>query len=175
MRTGHLCLLAALSFTSLQAASAQPQAQTAELKVLDRVEGKWRFEWEAKPTESDPKGSKGRGTSTNEWILDGWFQQHKGKVGDDGPEILEIWTYDEQAGMYRAWGFMGSGGARYEGTGIWDEKSSTFTYRGKGPGDVTFVSTWRFIDNDHREATRIATDLTGKVVQDAFFKLTRQK
>ena len=57
----------------------------------------------------------------------------------------------------------------------WDEKSSTLTYKGKGPRDVTFVSTWRFIDNDNREATRIATDAAGKVVQDTLFKLTRQK
>src|SRR5262249_42870250 len=82
MRAAQLFLLAALSFTSLESASAQPPAKPAELKVLDRVEGNWRFEWESKPTELDSKGSKGSGTSTNEWILDGWFQQHKGKVGD---------------------------------------------------------------------------------------------
>ena len=175
MRAAQLFLLTALSFTSLETASAQPPAKPAELKVLDRVEGKWRFEWESKPTELDPKGSKGSGTSTNEWILDGWFQQHKGKVGDGGPEILEIWTYDQQTKTYRAWGFIGPGGGRYEGTGTWDEKSSTLTYKGKGPGDVTFVSTWRFIDNDTREATRIARDAAGRLVQDARFKLARQK
>ena len=48
-------------------------------------------------------------------------------------------------------------------------------YKGKGPGDVTFESTWRFIDNDNREATRIARDAAGKVVQDTLFKMTRQK
>src|SRR6516165_9734363 len=62
---------------------AQPVKQ-AELKVLDRLAGKWRYEWESQPTEGEPKGSKGTGTSTNEWILDGWFQQHKGK-GDNPP------------------------------------------------------------------------------------------
>src|SRR5262245_39379560 len=174
MRAAQLFLFAALSFTPLETASAQPPAKPAELKVLDRVEGKWRFEWESKPTELDPKGSKGSGTSTNEWILDGWFQQHKGKV-DGGPEILEIWTYDQQTKTYRAWGFFGLGGGRYEGIATWDEKSSTLTYKGKGPGEVTFVSTWRFIDNDNREATRLATDPAGKVVQDSLFKLTRQK
>src|SRR5215468_6962950 len=175
MRAARLVLSVGLFFTAFETASAQPPAKPAELKFLDRVEGKWRFEWTSKPTESDPKGSKGSGTSTNEWILDGWFQQHKGKVADGGPEILEIWTYDQQTKTYRAWGFIGPGGGRYEGTGTWDEKSSTLTYKGKGPGDLTFVSTWRFIDNDNREATRLATDPAGKVVQDTLFKLTRQK
>src|SRR5262249_8615688 len=83
MRAALLFLLAALVFPSLETASAQPPAKPAELKVLDRLDGKWRYEWESKPTEQDPKGSKGSGTSTNEWILDGWFQQRKGKA-DDG-------------------------------------------------------------------------------------------
>src|SRR6516162_4696593 len=123
----------------------------------------------------DPKGIKGSGTSTNEWILDGWFQQRKGK-GDDGRhEILEVWTYDADTKTYRAWGFMTPGANHYEGTGTWDEKANTLSYKGKGPGDVSFVSTMRFIDKDNCEATRVARDAAGKVVQDARFKLTRQK
>src|SRR5262249_51102268 len=101
-------------------------------------------------TEGEPKGSKGSGTSTNEWILDGWFQQHKGK-GDNPPhEILEIWTYDAHTKTYRAWGFMAPGANHYESAGTWDEKTKTLTYKGKGPGDVTFVSTMSFIDEDNR-------------------------
>ena len=175
MRATQLFLLAALFFTLLETASAQPPAKPAELKVLDRLAGKWRYEWESKPTEGDPKGSKGSGTSTNEWILDGWFQQHKGK-GDDPPhEILEIWTYDQHTKTYRAWGFMAPGANHYEASGTWDEKSNTLSYQGKGPGGVTTVSTMRFIDQDNRVGTRVATDAAGKVVQDTRFKLTRQK
>jgi hypothetical protein len=158
--------------------ASREEAQTvkpAELKVLDRLDGKWRYEWESKPTEGDPKGSKGTGTSANEWTLDGWFQQRKGK-GDNPPhEIVEIWTYDVQTKTYRAWGFMAPGANHYEGTGTWDEKSNTLSYKGKGPGDVTFASTMRFIDKDNWEATRVARDAAGKLVQDTRFKLTRQK
>jgi hypothetical protein len=175
MRAAQLFLLAALFFTSLETASAQPPAKPAELKVLDRLTSKWRYEWESKPTARDPKGSKGTGTSTNKWILDGWFQQRKGK-GDDGRhEILEVWTYDGHTKTYRAWGFMAPGANHYEGTGTWDEKSNTLNYKGKGPGDVTFVSTMRCIDKDNWEATRVARDAAGKLVQDTRFKLTRQK
>ena len=175
MHAAQLFLLAALFFTSLETASAQPPAKPAEFKVLDRLAGKWRYEWESKPTEGDPKGSKGTGTSANEWTLDGWFQQRKGK-GDNPPhEIVEIWTYDVQTKTYRAWGFMAPGANHYEGTGTWDEKSNTLSYKGKGPGDVTFASTMRFIDKDNWEATRVARDAAGKIVQDTRFKLTRQK
>jgi hypothetical protein len=145
------------------------------LEVLDRLAGKWRYEWESKPTDADPKGSKGSGTSINEWILDGWFQQHKGK-GDAPPhQILEVWTYDERTKTYRAWGFMAPGANHYEAAAAWDEKAQTLTYEGKGPGDVTTVSTMRFIDEDNRVGTRVAKDAKGKIVQDTLFKLTRQK
>jgi hypothetical protein len=175
MHAAQLFLLAALFFTSRETVSAQPPAKPAELKVLDRSTGKWRYEWESKPTEGNPKGSKGAGMSTNEWSLDGWFQQRKGKADDGGHEILEIWTYDAATKTYQAWGFMAPGANHYEGTGTWDETSNTLNYKGKGPGDVTFVSTMRFIDDDNAEATRVAKDATGKIVQDVRFKMTRQK
>ena len=63
-------LLAALFFTSLETASAQPPAKPAELKVLDKLVGTWRYEWESKPTELEPKGSKGSGTSINTRVLE---------------------------------------------------------------------------------------------------------
>src|SRR5262245_42849009 len=175
MRITWLFLFTALSLISLEAASTQQPAKPAELRVLDRLIGKWRYEWESKPTEGEPKGSKGAGTTTNEWMLDGWFQQHKGKAEDGSHEILEIWTYDAPTKTYRAWGFMAPGANYYEAICAWDEESNTLSYSGKGPGDVTTVSTMRFIDNDNRVGTRVATDATGKVVQDTVFKLTRQK
>jgi Protein of unknown function (DUF1579) len=156
-------------------AGAVKPVKPIEFKVLDRLAGKWRYEWESKPTEAEPTGSKGTGTSTNEWILDGWFQQHNGK-GDNPPhEILEVWTYDAHTKTYRAWGFMAPGANHYEATATWDEKTDTLTYTGKGPGDVTTVSTMRFIDKDNRVGTRAAKNAAGKLVQDTRFKLTRQK
>jgi hypothetical protein len=175
MRAAQLFRLATLFFVSLGTASAQPPARPAEFKVLDRLAGKWRYEWESKPTELEPNGGKGSGTSTNEWVLDGWFQQHKGK-GDDPPhEILEVWTYDPRTKTYRAWGFMAPGAGHYEAIATWDEESQTLTYKGTGPGDVTSVSTMRFIDNNNRVGTRVAKDATGRIVQDTLFKLTREE
>ena len=70
---------------------------------------------------------------------------------------------------------MAPGANHYEATGTWDEKSSTLTYKGKGPGDVTTVSTMRFIDKDNRVGTRVAKNAAGKLVQDTRFKLTRER
>ena len=70
---------------------------------------------------------------------------------------------------------MAPGANQYESTGIWDEKTKTLTYHGKGPGEVTTVSTMRFIDQDNRVGTRVAKDAGGKIVEDTLFKLTRQK
>jgi len=173
-------LLAAQRSPEASTADAAPREEAqpvkpAELKVLDRLAGKWRYEWESQPTEGEPKGSKGSGTSTNEWVLDGWFQQHKGK-GDNPPhEILEVWTYDAHTKTYRAWGFMAPGANHYESAGTWDEKTNTLTYKGKGPGDVTFESTMHFIDEDNRVGTRVAKSAAGKSVQDTRLNLTRQK
>jgi hypothetical protein len=167
-------LLAAKQSSKGEAGAAKP-AKPAGFKVLDRLVGKWRYEWESKPTERAPKGSKGTGTSTNEWILDGWFQQHKGKGEDGGHEIIEVWTYDEHTKTYRAWGFMAPGANHYEATATWDEKSSTLTYKGTGPGDVTTLSTMRFIDKDNRVGSRVAKDAAGKIVESTRFKLTRLK
>ena len=175
MRAVQLFLLAALFFTSLGTASAQPPQKPAELKVLDRLAGEWRYEWESQPTETEPNGGRGAGTSINEWILDGWFQQHRGKGENPRHEILEVWTYDPHTKTYRAWGYMAPGAMHYEAAGTWDEASKTLTYKGKGPGDVTTESTMRFIDHDNRIGTRVAKDAAGKVIQDTRFKLTRQK
>jgi hypothetical protein len=49
VRAALLVLLAALFFTSLETASAQPPAKPAELKVFDRLDGKWRYEWRTEP------------------------------------------------------------------------------------------------------------------------------
>lgn len=175
MRATYLFLLALPFFSSLQTASTQPPVKPAELKVLDKLLGNWRYEWESKPTEGETRGSKGAGTTTNEWMLGGWFQQHRGKADDGSHEILEIWTYDASSKSYRAWGFMAPGANCYEAICTWDESSNTLTYKGKGPGDVTTVSTMRFLDQDNRVGTRVATNAMGKVVQDTVFKLTRQK
>jgi hypothetical protein len=63
-------LLAAQRSPEASTAGAAPREEArpvkpAELKVLDRLAGKWRYEWESQPTEGEPKGSKGSGTSTN--------------------------------------------------------------------------------------------------------------
>jgi hypothetical protein len=90
-----------------------------QVKHLERNSDADRGIPESKPAEWEPKGSKGTGATTNEWILGGWSQQHKGKADDGRHEILEVWTYDRHRKMYRGWGFITPGGDHFEATGAW--------------------------------------------------------
>jgi hypothetical protein len=164
---------AALVFTSGGGIEAQAPDKPPELKVLDRFIGKWKFEMVLKPAEWTPKEIKRTGTSVNEWVLDGWFQQHKVKT-DGGTESIEMLTYDPRMKTYRTW-FFGSDSFANEVTGAWDEKAKIFASKGNMGNGVTTVETMRFIDDDNREGQLIAKDAAGKTVLDIRVKLTRQK
>src|SRR4051794_25718281 len=83
-------------------AFSQGPAKPPELKILDRYIGKWKFEIVHKPAEWNPKEARVTGTSTNEWVLDGWFQHHRVK-DDQGTEGIDIMTYDPRKRTYRSW------------------------------------------------------------------------
>jgi len=179
MVTSHRFLLAAglLICASLALAvpphgSAQPPAKPPELKVLERFIGKWKFEMIAKRAESTPKETRYSGVSTNEWVLDGWFQHHKVKH-DAGAEGIDILTYDQRKKAYRSWSFD-SFGFSTELSGDWDEKTQTLTTKGDLGDDATVVSAMKFLDKDNREIHYVAKDKTGKVFLDIRGKLTRQ-
>lgn len=160
-------------FASPCHSSAQPPAKPPELKVLERFIGKWKIETISKPAEWTPKEERFTGTSTNEWVLDGWFQHHKVK-DDQGTEGIELLTFDPRMKTYRYWSFF-SNGLIKEMTGEWDEKSKTFTTKADIGNGITVVGKMHFIDSDNRESTVVAKDAAGKVYLDLRGKLTRQK
>ena len=162
-------LTLALSHSSVL---AQAPAKPAELKVLERYIGKWKFEATARVAEWNPKETKYSGTSSNEWVLDGRFQHHKVKF-DDGTEGIDIMTYDADKKAYRNWSFR-STGFTSETAGEWDEKSKTMTMK-EMVGEVTIVTSMRFVDNDNREMTVVARDAAGKLYIDTHGKLSRTK
>jgi hypothetical protein len=168
---GLICLT--LVFASSHKAFSQPPAKPPELKGLDRYIGKWKFEIIHKPAAWTPKEVRVTGTSTNEWVLDGWFQHHKVK-DDQGNEGIDIMTYDPRKRAYRSWHYSSLGYAT-EMTGTWDEKTKTFTVKGDFGDGITAIATMRFLDNDNRESTLIAKDATGKIYLDSRGKLTREK
>jgi hypothetical protein len=175
MSSGRLLLLAGAIFASLGQGSgfAQPPAKPPELKVLDRYLGTWKIEGVLKPAEWTPKERRVTATTTNEWVLNGWFQYHKVKDGD-GNESIDILTYDPHKKTHRIWSFF-SDGFSVEETGTWDDASKTLTSKADLGEGITVVSTMRFVDNDNRELTRVARDAKGKVYLDIRSKLTRQK
>ena len=153
--------------------SAQAEAKPPELKVLEKFVGKWKYEYVSKPAAWTPKEVRGAGKTTNEWVLDGRFQQHRSK-DVDGTEGIEVLTYDPRQKAFRIWGFF-SDGLIKEMTGEWDEKSQTFTAKQNIGNDITVVWKMRFIDNANREGTLVAKDGAGKIYFDGRAKLTRQK
>jgi hypothetical protein len=165
-------ICAGFVFTLSDEGGAQPPAKPAELKVLERFIGKWKFEMIAKPAEWTPKEMRTVGTTTNEWVLDGWFQHHK--VKDDQGERIDVMTYDPRKKTYRSWSFDSNGYAN-EMTGDWDEKSKTLTTQGDFGNGITAVAKMLFIDNDNREVNLVAKDVKGKIYLDIRGKLSRQK
>ncbi len=156
-----------------QEALSQPPAKPPELKVLDRYVGNWKFETVHKPAAWSPKEVRISGTSTNQWVLGGWFQHHKVK-DDQGGEGIDIMTYDPRKRAFRSWHYS-SQGYSSEMIGAWNEKTKTLTAKGDFGDGITAIATMRFIDNDNRESTLIAKDGAGKIYLDVRGKLTRQK
>jgi hypothetical protein len=126
-----------------------------------------------KPAEWNPKESRVTGTTTNEWVLDGWFQQHRTKM-DDGYVSIEIWTYDADKKTYRTWAFL-KGGISYEMTGNWDERSNTLTCKADLQNEITATLKMHSLDDDNREFSFVAKDAKGKIYLNTAGKLIRKK
>ena len=165
-------ILIAVSLALPHEGAGQSPPKPPELKVLERYIGTWKYEFVSKAAEWNPKEFRYSGTTTNTWILDGHFQQHKSKH-DTGEEGVDILTYDVRTKTYRMWSFD-SAGFSNEFTGVWDENSKTLTSKCDIGDGIVIVLTMRFIDQDHRELKSVAKDGNGKVYIDIQGKLTRQ-
>jgi hypothetical protein len=163
---------AALAVVFPGAVLPQAPEKPPELKILERYIGKWKFEMTSRVAEWTPKEIQYSGTSTNEWVLDGRFQQHKVKH-DQGVEGIDILTYDPRKKAFRFWSFD-SFGISNEMTGVWDEKKQTLTMKGDVAEGITVVAVMQFRDADNREITYVAKDAAGKIYLDIRGKMTRQ-
>jgi hypothetical protein len=164
----------AVGFGLILLGGASAQEQAPELKVLDRWVGTWKTEAINKPAEWNPKETKIAGTVTGKWILGSKFVEESWSSQAGGSEHRFLWSYDPQRKMYRNW-FFGSDGTTGEGTGTWDEKTNTMTWKTEpGPG-LTGNATCRFLDADTYEWTYIIRDGAGKAYLDMKGKHTRVK
>jgi hypothetical protein len=152
--------------------SESPEAKPPELKILERLIGKWDWETVSKPAEWTPKEVRSKGTLTREWVLGSRFVQEKGGDADNPSQCM--FTYDAQKKAYRFWLFD-SKGTTLELTGQWDDASKTFSWKGDVGNGITTSGPMRFLDDDTIEWQAIAKDKDGKVYHQMEGKLKRKK
>ncbi len=158
-------------FAAAVAHAAEPE-KPAELKVLDRLVGKWDSESVSKVAEWTPKEGRAKGVLTREWVLDGRYVQETSKQSDG--DAMVMFTYDTSKRAYRWWMFN-SHGNNIDMAGQWNEKTQTLTCTSELGNGLTNISTIHFLDADTHKWTAIVKDGQGKVFFDAGGTCTRRK
>ena len=139
-----------------------PPGDMEHLKVLDRFVGSFRSESVERQANGDEK--KSTGTSVTKWSLQGRYVESRGTDSDGKQESLGLWTYDSDAGVYKAWYFLPISPKPIPLTFRWNESTKTFTGKGDSGNGITVQMTIRFIDNDRSEWTATLKDASGNVV-----------
>ncbi len=153
-------LLAALLLASCHVAR-QPDARQPELVRLDMLVGHWESSHETR-VEGSEEVTYVTSTVHARWELDGNFVVARatyriGGIGGDETRVKTLFTWDDQAGVYRTWAFDTHGNAstgtmRFDAaTRTWhmkqESRNRVTDARGKGHG------TMHYEDDDHKTFT----------------------
>jgi hypothetical protein len=162
-----------------QEAEQQPAFQIpqkpvpAEMKVLERLAGKWKTHSTNKVTEWNPAESENTGRATGRLILGGHYLLLENYAGGDQPYGITIYTYDSEKQSFRSWIFDALGN-HVQATGYWDEATKTLRFVPvRKPDSNAF--TFRFTDSDRLEYTIVGRDERGKLLIDVAGTWTRQE
>lgn len=174
MKPSLICVaIQSLLFVATVAPAAEPDtSKPAELKVLERLVGKWDSESVSRVAEWTPKEGRAKGILTREWVLNGRYVQETSKQSDT--DAIVMFTYDTAMKAYRWWLFN-SEGNNFDTSGQWDEKTQTLTCKSELGNGLTNTSTIHFLDADTHKWTAIVKDGKGKIFFDAAGTCTRQK
>ena len=150
--------------------SKERSSNPPELKVLEKLVGKWTHEGVNKVAVWTPEEVRLETTSTRMWILNGKC------VLEAKPDAMLIHTFSENEKAYKFWHFNANGYV-HEFTGEWDENTQTFTWKSDLDGNkiVSSVLKQVFNDDDSHEWSAIATDKQGKVYHHMEGKSKRSK
>ena len=145
-------------------AIAKPALESAEIEVLNKWLGIWKFRTTLKPAAWSLKAKELSGTSKVVWILDKKFQEVSSQ--SDEHEIREIHHYDAPSDKYHKWAFTSDGGSSFW-IGSWDEESSTmeWVYIDFGFG-ITGKIVDRFTSGVKYESALVMKDGKGNVLLD---------
>jgi hypothetical protein len=143
---------------------AKPALESAEIEVLNKWLGIWKFHTTLKPAAWSLKAKELSGTSKVVWILDKQFQEISSQ--SDEHETREIHRYDAPSNKYHKWTFTSDGGTSFW-IGSWDEESSTMEwgYIDFGLG-ITGKIVDRFTSGVKYESTLVMKDGKGNVLLD---------
>ncbi len=92
--------VAVLIFGGMSAKAQTPKSP--ELKVLDRLLGSWRSESVVRRADAEKKRTA---TLVTKWSLQGQYIESRTTDSDGKQRSLSLWTYDSDAGVYKAWFF----------------------------------------------------------------------
>jgi hypothetical protein len=150
--------------------SNERSSNPPELKVLEKLVGKWTIEGVNKVAVWTPEEVRFETTSNLVWILNGKC------VLEAKPDAMLIHTFSENEKAYKFWHFNANGYV-HEWTGEWDENTQTFTWKTDLDGSeiLSSVLTQVFSDDDSSEWSAIATDKQGKVYHHIEGKSRRRK
>ncbi len=154
-------------------AIAKPALESAEIEVLNKWLGIWKFRTTLKPAAWSLKAKELSGTSKVEWILDKKFQEVSSQ--SDEHETREIHRYDAPSKKYHKWTFTCDGGTSFW-IGSWDEEFSTmeWVYIDFGIG-ITGKIVDRFTSGVKYESTLVMKDGKGNVLLDIRTEYVRSK
>ncbi len=154
-------------------AIAKPALESAEIEVLNKWLGIWKFRTTLKSAAWSLKAKELSGTSKVVWILDKTFEEVSSQR--DGHETREIHRYDAPSNKYHKWTFSSDGVTSFW-IGSWDEEYSTmeWVYIDFGIG-ITGKIVDRFTSGVKYESTLVMKDGKGNVLLDIRTEYVRSR
>lgn len=164
-----LCLTVALFVVPLAAQQPPPTAKDIpELKALANYLGKWTVTSSTKVEKQIPVVMKG--TASGEWVHEGRFLRQTWNIeatGKDSPGVSGsvMYTYDIEKKAYRSWNFISTGHSN-EAEGVYDAKTSAFTWTVQRPDGIKTVTKASFAEAGKEKWSIVTTDKAGKVLME---------
>lgn len=102
--------------------------QSPAREVLNRFVGDWNVSVEiVRPDRT----IESRGRAHGEWTLEGSYVEFRSWTIPAGDSDLQVMTYDRDTGRFQQFLFDSSG-YRHQAEGVWDDRSSTLVWTGRG-------------------------------------------
>ena len=156
------------------ATNHKPDAPVSdELKVLNRMIGKWDTVAVSKQAEWTPQEIRTTGRTISTWTLNRSLVMVNTR-NSDGTQGITLSAYDSQKKAFRSWWF-GSEGYFNKSMGKWDELTETLTSHAVLDDGLSMRTATRFINKDHHDVRVVITDDKGKLYFDCKWDITRRK